>query len=1054
VLLAMLTDPAVNRPGLRLAAVNLMLQNHWHSPALTEALFDALPFDSQQWNWPVARALADVATSTPALLPANRLPFRRTLLQEPDLMVTIKDDFLWQRLIWTLCGGLDAEGAFTAQAIFLEPMQAPLFLSSLRAREKAEVLASSLQLVWTAETSTPEQATDAFLGLLALGETVEGLLTSPTARPSHVALVQERLARMVALAARGRDPASVERVAAALIPLNVAYPDLLAQALAAAAQIAWDYARARALSGLAPHLPPDLRDAALAQALAAAAQIASDYDRARALSGLAPHLPPDLRDAALAQALAAAAQIARDYARASALSGLAPHLPPDLRDAALAQALAAAAQIASDDARARALSGLAPHLPPDLRDAALAQALAAAAQIARDDDRASALTDLAPHVVKHPHLWRPLWAQTHADLLRAAPSNAARRMLERLAPAFPWDWLADPDRRAGAVADIALHGATNGLPLSLAAAQALDGLLNAQNSELLLPLLPLLRWPEKQPGEAQPDRGALPLVQAWRGHGHTRIAAHAALLLAEVGELDAAALPALVSLLASADDRSRYRVALALHARSSDNRFPTSKLGRETVEALVHLHDQHQADPRVGTVLYWTLTNVLHDDPTLLNAWAETLLAGGEGAGTAETVLSWVHNVTTEAWSFFQDRLIQDAARLHKALLNSIYNLLQQGQVPKDTQQALHTALHRLLAAQDRDVRRGALRCLGQMPTPHVDDYPAMQEVLLAVPALASVAAHALADLAQRDSVQQRDAIAAWLATQAKTAVGSEAALVLAGSWVRLHVRSDQRAPAHFPSEPLLDSLADLVGEEPERLIDTLWRAGADEIVWADYHERLVHAAQVLLNQRTSLVTWLAGRLETTLAGAEWAERRMALAFTAAAAEAASGAFAKRTDPDRLETLLIRAVDDANSFNVRRFSLTALGHLRRVSPGVVTALRRALRDVSRVQQDALAAVTHFRRIEGDLTPALAAGLADESAAAAFAVARGLEALARTESTTPAQRQAILTALADAIRNPTTQREVYVLEGNTIKHLGRLDQLLHQMLVRLAEGVRT
>jgi hypothetical protein len=28
----------------------------------------------------------------------------------------------------------------------------------------------------------------------------------------------------------------------------------------------------------------------------------------------------------------------------------------------------------------------------------------------------------------------------------------------------------------------------------------------------------------------------------------------------------------------------------------------------------------------------------------------------------------------------------------------------------------------------------------------------------------------------------------------------------------------------------------------------------------------------------------------------------------------------------------------------------------------------------------------------------------------------------------------------------------VLEGQEIKHLGRLDQLLHQMLVSLAEGV--
>ena len=63
---------------------------------------------------------------------------------------------------------------------------------------------------------------------------------------------------------------------------------MLAQALTAATAIPDDSARAQALTGLAPHLPPDL----LAQALTAATAIPSDYDRARALTGLAPHLPP------------------------------------------------------------------------------------------------------------------------------------------------------------------------------------------------------------------------------------------------------------------------------------------------------------------------------------------------------------------------------------------------------------------------------------------------------------------------------------------------------------------------------------------------------------------------------------------------------------------------------------------------------------------------------------------------------------------------------------------------------------------------------------------
>ena len=107
----------------------------------------------------------------------------------------------------------------------------------------------------------------------------------------------------------------------------------------------------------------------LAQALAAATAITDDCDRAWALTGLAPHLPPEQQADVLAQALAATTAITDDYVRPEAFSGLAEHLPPDL----LALALDAAAAIAGDSARAEALSALAEHLPPDL----LGQALAA-----------------------------------------------------------------------------------------------------------------------------------------------------------------------------------------------------------------------------------------------------------------------------------------------------------------------------------------------------------------------------------------------------------------------------------------------------------------------------------------------------------------------------------------------------------------------------------------------------------------------------------------------------------------------------------------------------
>ena len=62
---------------------------------------------------------------------------------------------------------------------------------------------------------------------------------------------------------------------------------LLRDALAAATAISTDYARARALAALAPHLPETL----LPDALAAGTAISNDLSRAHALAALAPYLP-------------------------------------------------------------------------------------------------------------------------------------------------------------------------------------------------------------------------------------------------------------------------------------------------------------------------------------------------------------------------------------------------------------------------------------------------------------------------------------------------------------------------------------------------------------------------------------------------------------------------------------------------------------------------------------------------------------------------------------------------------------------------------------------
>ncbi|TRV46460.1 MAG: apoptotic protease-activating factor, partial [Microcystis panniformis Mp_GB_SS_20050300_S99D] len=100
---------------------------------------------------------------------------------------------------------------------------------------------------------------------------------------------------------------------------------------------------------LAPYLPENL----LPEALATAREIGNEYQRARALTGLAPHLPE-----ILLEALATAREIRDEYQRARALTGLAPYLPENL----LPEALATAREIGNESSRAEALKALTAQL--------------------------------------------------------------------------------------------------------------------------------------------------------------------------------------------------------------------------------------------------------------------------------------------------------------------------------------------------------------------------------------------------------------------------------------------------------------------------------------------------------------------------------------------------------------------------------------------------------------------------------------------------------------------------------------------------------------------
>ena len=678
----------------------------------------------------------------------------------------------------------------------------------------------------------------------------------------------------------------------------------------------------------------------------------------------------------------------------------------------------------------------------------LAEALRAAAAIADGDDRARALADLAPHLASHPDLLsealRPLRALVAPlGALSALAPLAGSFFVWPETPAAPWAALAraaDAPAEAGLLVKRMIEtAAEEGLPYTAEAAAALEALLEAGRLDAAAALLPPLQAPAPE---------ALRQAEAWLNRPEPPLARHAALLLAEAGRLSAASLPHLMALLPAGPDRSRCRAALALYARSEGRRFAVSALGRETVEALAALYRQHRAEPQVSTALAWALKALRHDDPALLAAWAADLAAGRE---EAEAILGRVHALTPHVWAEMARHLRAGPPAVQVALLESLAWLLRPGNLPGEALPQARAILHDLNRQGEGKVRRAAVAALGCLPSPQPEDWQALLPLRADSAADARVRALALARLGARLPRAERAPLEATLREALADPLLAQPA---AGGLVRLWLADAEGEPGDFNPAPLLERLLAAapsgLGLTPSEALAALLAAGTDDDVWGAYHERVVRAARALL------VAWpddlfapLLDHLEDALTAADdWPPRRIALAVTAAAAEALPAHFGRRADPTRLEGHLVQAARDAESFSTRRFALTALSHLRRVTPAVAGALLAALRDAGRVQQDALAAAERFRLAEGDIVPALAAALQEESAATAYAAAQVLAALGRSAQAA-AHRPAIIEALAAALRDARSRRGVYVLDKEQkIKYLGRLDEAFYRVLVQV------
>ena len=551
----------------------------------------AIPAPSEQ-----ARVLADLAPQLPSELLATALEVARAItdpdsqvrtlarlalhLREPDrrhvladaltVIPTIPYSMNQAQALIGLAPQLPSELLATALEVaraITEPYSQAQALIGLAPQLPPELLATALEVV-RAITDPNYQALAGLAPYLAEPGRRHALADALTAIPTT-------------------DPSYQAKALTGLAPQLP--PELLATALEVARAITNPKYQAQALAGLAPQLPSEL----LAAALEVARAITDPKYQAQALAGLAPQLPPEL----LAAALEVAQAITNPEYQAQALAGLAPQLPPEL----LAAALEVAQAITDPDSQVRALTGIALHLPEPERHHAFADALTAIPAITDPEYQAQALAGVALHLPE------PERHHTLADALTAIPAitdpEYQAQALAGLAPQLPPELLAAALEVARAITNPKYQ------------AQALAGLAPQLPPELLAAALEAARAitkPDYQamalaglaPYLAEPDRrhALADALTAIRGYPDLTHQVHT---LAEFARLVPHLPP---ELLAAALDLVRAIQAPAEQARLLSVLAPqlSSELlaaALEVASAITESHNQAQALANLGPYL-------------------------------------------------------------------------------------------------------------------------------------------------------------------------------------------------------------------------------------------------------------------------------------------------------------------------------------------------------------------------------------------------------------------------------------------------------------------
>lgn len=501
-----------------------------------------------------------------------------------------------------------------------------------------------------------------------------------------------------------------------------------------------------------------------------------------------------------------------------------------------------------------------------------------------------------------------------------------------------------------------------------AVALCLERLQRQGHTNLVLRLFPRLKISSRE---------LVPFLRRQVKTGPERIAHLSGLFWAEVQGLSIENVPGVIESLIAKDDLTGNRAAELLYGGPQTTTFRASLIGRDTLDKLFEACASNLPERRnrIGHTVTWFCERLLYDAPEHIHVWGDILRADSTSK-VAWRGLGSAHFATPDTWNAMLKEFAKGPVAVQEALLVSFAHLRKNERLSDEMWSEFVNIAN---APENHDIQaKGGV----------ITELELVRDVCLA---------H-LSETATTDSA---------VSMKLQNRLAEEHGF----TWGQIFGEAE--------------------GNYRMKAIGQMFYATR-----SNEHDRWNSCAYIAKNGVDApgflelLTEWTIESLSESIRDEKKfnAERTYLIELLAGCAMNAPARWHGLPQRDRIQSQLLRATMEHNTFTGRCDAVRLLGYGRHLSSGLLPALQAAMRDVEYVRNAAIESMMLFRRMDPEVFPEIERWLTDESGLIAYATARLLTAIGRhsqlsgkSDRTATQLRRNVIQTFAERIREPQSQR---------------------------------